>query len=197
LVDIWVLMNNLVLNYGYVGIFLISIIGNLSIVIPVPFVLVIYAFGSILNPILLGLVGGIGSTIGEFPSYLVGRGGRVVLNERQKTRLDRIEKLVEKHGLLLVFLFGLLPLPDDILLIPLGMMKYDWRKILLGMFFGKTLMCIVVAYAGVYSYEAIRNIYESNGILSGVISLILLAAIIISLLKLDWDIILDKLEKRS
>lgn len=190
-------MNNLVLDYGYIGIFFISIIGNISIVIPVPFVLVIYAFGSILNPILLGLAGGIGSTIGEFPSYLVGRGGRVILNEKQRTRLDRIEKLVEKHGLLLIFLFALLPLPDDILLIPLGMMKYDWRKILLGMFFGKTLMCIVVAYAGVYSYETIRNLYESNGILGGVISLILLAAIIIALLKVDWDLVLDKLEKRS
>ena len=111
MVDIWVLMNNLVLDYGYIGIFIISILGNISIVIPVPFVLVIYAFGSILNPILLGLAGGLGSTIGEFTSYLVGRGGRVILNEKQRTRLDRIEKLVEKHGLLLIFLFGLYASP--------------------------------------------------------------------------------------
>jgi membrane protein DedA with SNARE-associated domain len=197
LVDIWVLMNNLVLDYGYIGIFLVSILGNVSIVIPVPFVLVIYAFGSILNPILLGIAGGIGSTIGEFTSYLIGRGGRVILNEKQRARLDRIEKLVEKHGLLLIFLVGLTPLPDDLLLIPLGMMKYDWRKILVGMFFGKTLMCIVVAYAGVYSYDAIRNLYESSGILGSVVTLVLLAAIIIALLKMDWDVLLDKLDKRS
>ncbi len=190
-------MNNLVLDYGYLGIFLISILGNISIVIPVPFVLVIYAFGSILNPILLGLAGGIGSTMGEFVSYLVGRGGRVVLNEKQRTRLDRIEKLVEKHGLLLIFLFALLPLPDDVILIPLGMMKYDWRKILFGMFFGKTLMCIVVAYAGVYSYETIRNIYESNGVLGSIVSLVLLAVIIIVLLKVNWDLLLDKFENRN
>jgi len=169
----------------------------MSIVIPVPFVLVIYAFGSILNPILLGLAGGIGSTIGEFSSYLVGRGGRVILNEKQRARLDRIEKLVEKHGLLLIFLFGLTPLPDDLLLVPLGMMKYDWRKILVGMFFGKTLMCTVVAYAGVYSYETIRNLYESSGILGSVVSLVLLIAIIIALLKVDWDVLLDKLEKKN
>ena len=164
-------MNSLVLDYGYIGVLLISIIGNISVLIPVPFVVIIYAFGSVLNPILLGLAGGVGSTIGEFASYLIGKGGRVILDEKQKARLDRIEKLMEKHGLLLIFLFGLSPLPDDILLLPLGMMNYDWRKILVGMFFGKTIMCILVAYAGIYSYETIRNLYESNGFMGGIISL--------------------------
>jgi len=56
-------------------------------------------------------------------------------------------------------------------------------------------MCIVVAYAGVYSYETIRNLYESNGVLGGVVSLVLLAVIIIVLLKVDWDMLLDKFEK--
>jgi len=65
----------LVAVYGYVGAFLVCILGNISIFIHIPFALIVYAFGSMLNPLLLGLVSGLGSTIGEMVSYHIGWGG--------------------------------------------------------------------------------------------------------------------------
>jgi len=70
----WEWMEGFVRSYGYMGAFFISIFGNFTIFFPVPFTITIYAFGATLDPLILGVVCGLGSTIGEFSAYLVGRG---------------------------------------------------------------------------------------------------------------------------
>lgn len=190
--DIWVWMNELVFAYGYLGAFIVCIIGNVSIILPLPFALVVYAFGSVLNPLLLGIVAGVGSTIGEMSSYIVGRGGRRVIEGRYGGRLDVVRKLVEKHGMLVVFLVALLPIPDDLLLIPLGMMKYSVKKLLVAMLLGKTGMCLFLAYAGAYSLSYFRDLYAAGGEIGVIATIVLLAVIVIALLKFDWARFLDK-----
>jgi len=184
-------MNQLVSTYGYAGAFAISVFGNFTVFFPVPFVVTIYAFGATLNPVILGVVSGAGSTIGEFSAYLIGVGGRRVLDERYGERLETAKLLVQRHGMAVIFLFALLPLPDDLLMIPLGMLRYSLRKAMVAMFAGKTIMCTVVAYAGRYSYSFIKEIFESSGILGGVASVALLVVIIWALLKIDWAKYMD------
>jgi len=184
--DIWGWMGDLVATYGYAGAFVISIFGNFTIFFPVPFAVTIYAFGATLNPLLLGLVCGLGSMLGEFSAYLVGRGGRRVIDERYGERLEGAKLLVQRHGMLIIFLFAVLPLPDDLILIPLGMLRYDLRKAMLAMFVGKTLMCIALAYAGLYSYDFVLGVFESSGIWGGLASVVFLAAVIIAMIKIDW-----------
>lgn len=184
--DIWAWMNDLVTNYGYLGAFFISTFGNFTVFFPVPFVITIYAFGATLNPLLLGLVCGLGSTLGEFSAYLIGRGGRKVLDERFGKQLETAKKLVQKYGVTIIFLFALLPLPDDLILIPLGMLRFDLKKAMAAIFAGKFLMCTAVAYAGRYSYAVIRDIFASSGWLGGVLSTLLLVVIVVAMLKIDW-----------
>ncbi|MBT3284704.1 hypothetical protein HN807_05020 [Candidatus Bathyarchaeota archaeon] len=185
--DLWAWMNDLVSNYGYLGAFFISTFGNFTVFFPVPFVLTIYAFGATLNPLMLGLVCGLGSTVGEFSAYLIGMGGRKVLNDRYGSQLETARKLVAKYGVTVIFLFALLPLPDDLILIPLGMMKFDIKKAIAAMFAGKFLMCTAVAYAGRYSYSTIKDIFASSGWLGGVLSTGLMVVIIYVMLKIDWS----------
>jgi len=186
-VDLWAWMNDLVENYGYMGAFFISTFGNFTVFFPVPFVLTIYAFGATLNPLMLGLVCGLGSTVGEFSAYLIGMGGRRVLHDRYSKQLDTAKKLVEKYGVAIIFLFALLPLPDDLILIPLGMMKFDIKRAIAAMFAGKFLMCTAVAYAGRYSYTIIRDVFASSGWLGGVLSTGLMIVFIYAMLKVDWS----------
>jgi uncharacterized membrane protein YdjX (TVP38/TMEM64 family) len=190
--DIWAWMMELVTSYGYLGAFLVCIMGNISIFLPIPFALIVYAFGATLNPLLLGLVSGLGSTIGEMASYFLGWGGRKVIENRYGSRLDAVEKLIERYGALSVFLFALLPIPDDLLLIPLGMMKYDIKKTFFAMLLGKTIMCLFLAYAGAFSLNYMKDIFSSGGVFSGVLSVILLVLIIIAMLKIDWVKMLEK-----
>lgn len=194
--DIWAWMTDLVSKYGYLGAFFISTFGNFTVFFPVPFVITIYAFGATLNPLLLGFVCGLGSTVGEFSAYLIGSGGRRVLNDRYGNQLETAKKLIEKYGATIVFLFALLPLPDDLILIPLGMMRFDLKKAMAAMFAGKFLMCTVVAYAGKYSYDIIMDIFASNGWLGGVASTVLMVLVIYAMLKIDWTKFIDEDEEQ-
>ena len=193
--DIWVWMYELVTAYGYLGAFIICIVGNISIILPVPFALVVYGFGSTLNPFILGVVAGVGSTIGEMSAYFIGRGGRRVIEDRYGNRLDAVRKLIERHGVMVIILVSLLPIPDDLLLIPLGMMKYPAKKLLAAMLIGKTGMCLFLAYAGAYSLTYFRDLFAGGGDLGLVTTIIILAAIIVALLKYDWAKLIDKQAK--
>jgi membrane protein YqaA with SNARE-associated domain len=186
LADIWAWMGNMVATYGYAGAFLISIFGNFTIFFPVPFVVTIYAFGATLNPLLLGLVCGVGSTVGEFSAYLIGRGGRKIINDRYGERLESAKLLVQEYGMAVIFVFAVLPLPDDLILIPLGMLRYSLKKAMIAMLLGKTIMCVAVAYAGRYSYALIRDVFASSGVVGGLASTLLLAIIVYAMIKIDW-----------
>ncbi len=195
--DIWAWMTDLVANHGYLGAFFISIFGNFSVFFPVPYVITIYAFGATLNPLLLGLSCGLGATIGEFSAYLIGRGGRRVIDERYGDKLETAKKLVQNYGMTIIFLFAVLPLPDDLLLIPLGMIRYDLKKAITAMFLGKLVMCTAVAYAGRYSYSIIKDIFASGGWFGGIASTIMLAIVVYVLLKVDWNKYLEeRMDKR-
>ncbi len=185
-------MNDLVAAYGYIGVFAVCIVGNISIILPIPFALVVYACGSVLDPLLLGIVAGFGSTIGEMSSYLLGRGGRAMIEKNYGVKLDTVRILVERYGATVIFLAALLPIPDDLLLIPLGMMKYPVRKTVAAMLLGKTGMCLFLAYAGAYSLPFLRDIYTSGGELGVVATAIILVAVIVILLKFDWAKLLDR-----
>jgi len=179
-------MEGLVYSYGYAGAFVVSIFGNFTLFLPIPYALTIYAFGATLDPLLLGVVCGLGSTIGEFSAYLVGRGGRELIENNYGRRLEGAKKLVQRHGMLAIFLFALTPLPDDLILIPLGMLKYSLRKALAAAFLGKVMMCVAIAYAGRFSFVLVRDIFKSGGIWGGIISLVLLVLLIVAMIKIDW-----------
>ncbi len=52
-------------NYGYLGLFIISIIGNATLIIPAPVFVMACAAGLVYGPIGVGLIAGVGSAIGE------------------------------------------------------------------------------------------------------------------------------------
>ena len=63
-------------NYRYLGVFLVSLLSNATVILPVPGILVIFPYVATLNPVLLGLVGAAGGTVGEITGYMVGYSGR-------------------------------------------------------------------------------------------------------------------------
>jgi len=190
--NLWIWVDSFARDYGYMGAFFISVLGNLNIFFPIPYALVIYTLGALLDPILLGIISGLGSAIGEFSSYFVGRGGRKLIDKRYGERLDNVRLLIQRFGAITIFAFALLPLPDDLVMIPLGMMKYSLKKAFIAMFAGKTLMNIILAYSGRYSISLIRDLFEAGSIWTVLISISLLILLIILMLKIDWSRFLPK-----
>jgi membrane protein DedA with SNARE-associated domain len=146
---------------------------------------------------LLGISCGLGATIGEFSAYLIGRGGRRVIDDRYGDKLETAKKLVQNYGMTVIFLFAILPLPDDLILIPLGMLRYNLKRAIVAMFLGKLVMCTAVAYAGRYSYSIIKDVFASSGWFGGIASTVLLVVVIYALLKIDWNKYLEeRMDKR-
>jgi membrane protein DedA with SNARE-associated domain len=154
-------------------------------------------YGATLNPLLLGIVCGLGSTLGEFSAYLVGVGGRKVIEGRFEERLESAKRLIQRYGAAIIFLFALLPLPDDVILIPLGVLRYDLKKALTAAFLGKVAMCTIVAYAGRFSYTFVKDIFESGGILGGVASVALLIIILVVMMRIDWTKFINDSDLKS
>jgi uncharacterized membrane protein YdjX (TVP38/TMEM64 family) len=137
-------------SLGYVGALVAGLLGSSSLFISVfPSYIVIAVLGATLNPILVGLLGGVGAGVGQFLHYYIGLGGRYLMPESWRGRLDAWLKKLDKYGVLLIFAFAATPLtPDDVIWIPLGAMRYPKFKALIAAVSGKVLLNLAYAYAG-------------------------------------------------
>lgn len=183
-------LTNIVSNLGYIGMFLVSFIGALSIFLPIPYTTLILFFSSKMDPILLSISSGLGAGLGEVSGYLLGLAGRKALSKEEKKRVEKIKLFLGKYGLLAVFIFALTPLPDDLLFIPLGLMRYPIAPVLLVCIFGKILMSYFIAIFGKIYFSTFE--IEEN-LTMGVLSLILLIILIFIMLKVKWEKLIDKL----
>jgi len=180
-------------QFNYFGIFFISLIGAMSIIIPIPSTLVIYLSGAFLDPFLVAVSGGLGSALGEFSGYVLGYYGRAVLSEERRKKMDYMMKVFQRHGFAAIFLFALTPLPDDLLFIPLGIMRYRFVKVFIPALLGKMLMCFILAYSGYLSIGVIKAIFGGEGGWLGVVvTSALLVIVIVVILKIDWEKVFKK-----
>lgn len=62
-------------EFGYVGAFLTALIGNATVVVPIPYMGVIARLGQILDPFSVAVVAAVGSAVGESVSFFIGRAG--------------------------------------------------------------------------------------------------------------------------
>jgi len=135
---------------GFIAVFLLSLIGCLSIVpIPYTYILFLIAMHYELNPIIVSLGGAFGSTLGETIAWLLGRASSSMLRDTKYfKRIEIIIKFTKSHGSIalpiLTFIFALTPLPDKILFLPLGVVRYSVLRILPAAFLGKMLMNIII-----------------------------------------------------
>jgi membrane protein YqaA with SNARE-associated domain len=190
----WLLdqMKNFALQYGYLGVFIISFIGSVSVVFPIPYTIVIYLLGAVLNPVLVAISGGVGSALGEFSGYVLGYYGRAVVGEERRRKMDYMVKLFGRYGSAAIFFFALTPLPDDLLFIPLGVMHYPFWKAFIPALLGKVLMTFIVAYSGQQSIELIETLFGGSGLLGVVVTSALLILIIVAMVKIDWEKLFEK-----
>jgi membrane protein YqaA with SNARE-associated domain len=182
------------LQYGYLGVFLISLIGAMSIFVPIPYTVVIFILGGLssFDPLWIAVAAGIGSAIGEFSGYLLGVGGRKVIGNKYKKRMEFITKLFKKYGSVAIFVFALTPLPDDLLFIPLGVMRYSLLRAFIPALLGKFFSNLIIAYSGRLSLQIIGDLFgvegEGTSLLVGtVIGIVLLVIVFIIMFKLDWE----------
>lgn len=141
-------------RFGYLGVFITSVILNATVIIPVSNMTIILAMGATLPlPWMVGLAGGLGAAIGEMTGYLAGRSGRSLL-AKNKT-YARVEGWVKKRGWIAIFFLSAFPFVFDIVGIIAGALRMPVWKFMLPAWAGRTCSYIVVAYLGAYGFKAL------------------------------------------
>ncbi len=160
---------HLIVNYSYAAIFLVSVVSSATIFLPVPLIaLVFFAAELGLNPLLVGVLSGVGSAIGELTGYLLGAGSEHVIeteSKKLKTKsqhktLQKMDKLFLKYGFPIIFICGILPFPFDFIGIVSGATNYSVKKFMIATILSKVLKYVLIAYAGVLSLPFLQFLYN-------------------------------------
>jgi membrane protein YqaA with SNARE-associated domain len=149
-------------NYGYVGIFLISIAANATIIIPLPGVAFTTAMGAIFNPIGVAIAAGLGAAIGELSGYLAGFSGQGVME--RAALYERLTKWMKEHqnlAYVMIVVLAFIPNPlFDLAGMASGALKLPIWKFLIAGAIGKTLKMLMFAYAGYYSFGWLTSVFS-------------------------------------
>ena len=152
-------------RYGYLGVFLTTLAGSATVILPVPGLAVVYLAGSIWNPLLVGLAAGLGDAMGEATGYLAGYAGQGLV-EDSKLYL-RFERWMSRHGFLTVLILSAVPNPFfDMAGIAAGASGFSAKRFFLATWIGKTIKDVAFALAGFFSVPLL-----ANSILPGLTSL--------------------------
>jgi membrane protein YqaA with SNARE-associated domain len=143
-------------GYGYLGVFLISLTFNATLILPAGNILVLSVLGAILpSAVLVGLAGGLGAAIGEITGYMAGYSGRGLA---QRSRLyHRVEGWMRRWGIMAIFIMSALPFVFDLAGIAAGVLRFPFWKFFLTCWLGRTLLYVGAALAGAWGLEAISR----------------------------------------
>ncbi len=136
-------------GFGYLGAFLISLLGSATILIPVPSWAVVVGLSKTLDPVVLGLFAGIGSALGELTSYIFGNGIGAIVLEKRKKEFEKYREWIRKNDFWAIFVLSFLPNPlFDIAGLAAGAAKVHWARFVSFCAIGRVLRFILFGYAG-------------------------------------------------
>lgn len=162
-------MNNLA-EYGAVGIFLIAMVLNMTLVINAPYnlpmfslILVTHTLGGV---ILIGTATGLGAGIGEVLSYVAARAILTSIDDMEDSASYRwTKKQIGRHpGLIpyLVWLTASVPIPDHIVLVPAAMVNYPSQKMIVPIVSGKLIHNNTLALLFYYAADSAPGLVSNN-----------------------------------
>lgn len=186
--DFILTLQSLSLGNPILVIFVASLLGNMIPFFPVPYLIyVVYVAQTPGSPglVQLATVGALGASIGKFVSYGLGYGaGKVFPGSR--ARFDSLRQLLGGSAFLAAFIFAASPFPDDVIFIPLGMMRYSPPKTFMSLFSGKFVLTLTVAYLA-RSSGRFLDVLLGGSPIAAAISVGIVLAIAVVMMKVDWE----------
>ncbi|NVM16830.1 MAG: VTT domain-containing protein [Candidatus Lokiarchaeota archaeon] len=169
--------------------FLICLISNL-LPIPIPYTFVVcysslpFLHVNFFIPIIVAFIASLGCMIGEIGGYVVGRGASALISEERKQNLKKYQLFLIEHprtAPLLIFIFGLTPLNDDFITIPLGIIKYSFLKTIFWCWLGKLGLMLVFSY----NLFSICSLLGGESWILSIVSLYLIIIVMYLIVQID------------
>jgi membrane protein YqaA with SNARE-associated domain len=144
--------------FGYPGIFLVSILANATILVPVPGVVFTSAMGAVFNPFWVSIAAGSGAALGELSGYMAGFSGQAVAENAERYAL--VVGWMRKYGDITILLLAFFPNPlFDLAGMLAGVLKMPVWKFLFYCVIGKVLKMMMFAYAGDWVVTLLESIF--------------------------------------
>ena len=160
-------MLHLILSFGLVGFFLVSIIDSSFVPLPVPGIsdlMIVFFAAQHTNLILLVAVATAGSALGGFLSFQVGqKGGMQFLEHHVPERIfKRVCSWMEHHAILSVALPAILPPPMPLspFVLAAGALKMSQRTFMVAFTVSRFFRHLIAAAAGVYYGKQVLQLWN-------------------------------------
>ena len=145
-------------TWGYLGAFIVSALSAATIIVPVPGLIIIFALGAVLNPWLVGIISGIGGTLGELTGYLLGYSGRAAI--RNMKLYHRMEYWMRRWGSVTILILAAIPNPVfDIAGAVSGALRFPVWKFCVYGGIGRIIKHTAVAFAGAWGMEFVFRFF--------------------------------------
>jgi len=143
-------------SFGYKGIFAISLINSVS-PIAGPSQIATFLVAGKLNPLLVGICGGLGGAIGESTGYLLGYSFRNSLSNDAEQKFERFRnwrliRVSRERSFVPLFILASVPNPffDPVSAVA-GSLRLSFATYFIPVLLGRTLRHVAIAYAGYYA----------------------------------------------
>ena len=138
------------LSFDYFGVFLFSFLLNMlpfmspsNLIIAGVVGMNFYWADPFIVSFLIAIAASLAKLIHFFVTFFVGKAMKI-----SSSRLERYRQRADKIGPVLIFLAAVSPVPDDPVIIPLGLMKYNPLKFFAFYFAGKMIVTMLGASVG-------------------------------------------------
>jgi membrane protein DedA with SNARE-associated domain len=163
-------------TYGLLGMLIIAFLGGslLSMLaVPVPYWLLVFTLPPILAakygigaPIMVGLISGLGASLGQLLTFMVGCGSRDISQKLayrvNRNFYDRAMSLAQKHGSLAVFLMSAIINPFHLpMTFAMASLRYPSWKFFVFSLMGNILKSSFIAFCG---YFGLTSLFRFLGI---------------------------------
>ena len=137
-------------EYGYIGVFVVSLVSSASLFFPAPGWAIVIAMSRFLDPLLLGLAAGVGSAIGEITGYIAGQGASKAIHAN--AHFSKLKEWIRKNDILALFIFAVVPNPlFDVAGIAAGSLGIPVWRFLLVVAAGRIVRYTLLGYLGLFS----------------------------------------------
>jgi membrane protein DedA with SNARE-associated domain len=151
----------------------------------------------VMNPLFVGLAVAVAASIAKTAHYYVAS----YLGSKAGSKAEKLRSYggyLGRWGALAAFVAAASPIPDDPIVIPLGMAQYSPVKFFIAYLTGKALVSVGGAYLGRQSALSLQTILPSNEyIIVTAVASILIASILVKADLPTWMSKLKKLVKRG
>jgi membrane protein DedA with SNARE-associated domain len=147
-----------------------------------------------INPFLVGLSVALAASIAKTGHYYIASYvGSKAGNKTEK--LQSYGRKLGRWGALAAFVAAATPIPDDPIVIPLGLARYSPIKFFVAYFVGKALISIGGAYLGQRAALTLENLLPTNEYIA--LTVVLSIVLVVVLVKVDLSAVALRLSKAA